>query len=378
MSRDAAARRDLRLDGIRGIAVLAVLAYHATAPGLPGARLLVGGWLGVDVFFVLSGYLITRLLLDEAEDRGTIDRRAFYGRRARRLVPALTVVLTAWLLLTLTGALPVERLGTGVRHADPGLALVPLAGSVTLLYNWLLAFDVPTPAGMGHLWSLAVEEQFYVVWPSVLVFACARGRRPARALAPLLLGGAVIALFLSTSAVQGHARDFAYFSSLTSSLGLMFGAAAALAPRRPLPPGAAPVALAALAGAILLVPDDRPSFLSPATFLACAATTVVLLAGAGRADRFLETASLRYAGRRSYALYLWSSPLAYALATWIGESWTATVVMLAGSFLLAELSWRLVERRWTAGSQGSAYARRYHQSGGSRWTMLRRSGAPTT
>src|SRR3954452_3456274 len=103
MPHDAAARRDLRLDGIRGIAVLAVLAYHATTPGLPGARLLVGGWLGVDVFFVLSGYLITRLLLDEAEERGAIDRRAFYGRRARRLLPALTAVLAAWLLLTLSG-----------------------------------------------------------------------------------------------------------------------------------------------------------------------------------------------------------------------------------------------------------------------------------
>src|ERR1051325_6209221 len=107
MSRDAAARRDLRLDGIRGVAVLAVLAYHATAPGAPGGRLLVGGWLGVDVFFVLSGYLITRLLLDEAEARGTSDRRAFYGRRARRLLPALTVVLAVWLLLTVSGVLPV-------------------------------------------------------------------------------------------------------------------------------------------------------------------------------------------------------------------------------------------------------------------------------
>ena len=355
MSRDAAARRDLRLDGIRGIAVLAVLAYHATAPGAPGGRLLVGGWLGVDVFFVLSGYLITRLLLDEAEERGTIDRRAFYGRRARRLVPALAVLLAAWLVAKLSGALPVERLGAGVRHADPGLALVPVAGSVTLLYNWVLAFELPTPAGMGHLWSLAVEEQFYLVWPSVLVFALARGRRPARTLAPLLAGGAALAIFLSASAVEGHARDFAYFSSLTSSIGLLFGAAAALAPKRSLPPAAATAALAALAAAFLVVPDDRPSFLTPATLLACAATTVAILAAAGRADRLLVAPTLRYAGRRSYALYLWSSPLAYALAAWLGEGWGATLLMLGGSFLLAELSWRLVEQRWTRrGTQARA------------------------
>jgi len=344
------APRDLRLDGVRGIAVLAVLAYHATGPGLPGGRLLVGGWLGVDVFFVLSGYLITRLLLNEAEASGRIHRRAFYGRRARRLLPALGVVLAVWLFLTLSGALPVERLGSSARHADAGLAVVPVIGSVTLLYNWLLAFELPTPAGMGHLWSLAVEEQFYLVWPTVLVFAGARGRRPTRSLATLLAGGVAVALLVSGLAVEGSsARDFVYFSSLTSCLGLLFGAAAAIVPKRRLPPVAAPVALTVLALGLLLAPDDRPWLLPPATLIACAATTVVLLAAAGRADRLLVLAPLRYAGRRSYALYLWSSPLAYALATVTVETWAATAVLIAGSFVLAELSWQLVERHFTGG-----------------------------
>jgi peptidoglycan/LPS O-acetylase OafA/YrhL len=328
-------QRELRLDGIRGIAVLAVLAYHA--------GLLTGGWLGVDVFFVLSGYLITRLLLGEAESTGRIDWRAFYGRRARRLLPAAALLLAAWLAVTLSGALPVERLGSDVREANTGLALVPVLGSATLLYNWLLAFDLPTPTGMGHLWSLAVEEQFYLVWPSVLAIACVRGRRPRRFLAPLLVGGAAFALFVSGSAVQGSARDFAYFSSLTSCLGLLFGAAAALAPARRLPPIAATTGLAVLAALFLVAPDDRPWLLPPATLLACAATTAVLLTGAGR---LLEYAPLRYTGRRSYALYLWSSPLAYASAVWIGAGWAATAVLLAGSFLLAELSWQLVEHRF--------------------------------
>jgi peptidoglycan/LPS O-acetylase OafA/YrhL len=335
MPRNAAAR-ELRLDGIRGLAVLAVLAYHA--------GLLTGGWLGVDVFFVLSGYLITRLLLDEAESTGEIDRRAFYGRRARRLLPALVVLLAAWLIVTLSGALPVERLGSDARHADAGLALVPVLGSATLLYNWVLAFDLPTPTGMGHLWSLAVEEQFYLVWPSVLVFACARGRRPVHSLVPLLVFGATVALFISGSAVQGSSRDFAYFSSLTSGLGLLFGAAAALVPARRLPALAAAAGLAVLATLFLLAPDDRPWLLPLATLLACAATTVVLLAAAGSSDRLLELSSLRYAGRRSYALYLWSSPLAYAAAVWVGETWMATGVLLVGSVALAELSWRLVEQ----------------------------------
>src|SRR5262249_14396934 len=140
-----------------------------------------------------------------------------------------------------------------------------------------------------------------------------------------------------------------YFSSLTSCLGLLLGAAAAIAPKRRLPPATAPIALTALALGFLLAPDNLPWLLPPATLLACAATTVLLLAAAGRADRLLVLAPLRYAGRRSYALYLWSSPLAYAVATVAGASWAATIVLVVGSFVLAELSWQLVERHFTGG-----------------------------
>jgi peptidoglycan/LPS O-acetylase OafA/YrhL len=140
-----------------------------------------------------------------------------------------------------------------------------------------------------------------------------------------------------------------YFSSLTSCLGLLFGAAAALVPKRRLPPAARPAALTALACGFLLAPDNRPWLLPPATLLACAATTVVLLAAVGQADRLLVLAPLRYAGRRSYALYLWSSPLAYAVGTFAGETWATTALLFAGSFVLAELSWQLVERHFTGG-----------------------------
>src|SRR4051812_28793483 len=141
-------------------------------------RLLPGGWVGVDVFFVLSGYLITRLLLVELLAEGRIDARAFLIRRVRRLMPALVVLLVAWLLVTQTGLLTVQQQGSTYTDPGLGLAFVPVVGAFALLYNWLLAFELPTPMGMGHLWTLSVEEQFYVVWLTVFVLVAAKCARP--------------------------------------------------------------------------------------------------------------------------------------------------------------------------------------------------------
>ena len=348
--------RDLRLDGIRGIAVLVVLLYHTPTPVrlLPAdRRLLPGGWLGVDVFFVLSGYLITRLLLAEQSETGRIDRRAFYGRRVRRLLPAVVVLLSVWLLVTLTGLLPVERLRTPPTPATSHLALVPVVGAFGFFYNWVLAFGLPSPVGMVHMWSLSVEEQFYLVWPTVVLLTTARARRPQLALWGLVVSGIFASLLLTAMAVGGHNRDFAYFSSLTSSLGLFVGAATAIARPRHASGLLGVACLTTLAAFVLLVPDTRPGLL-PWTVLVTCIATAVLISGAGRrVDRLLESSWLRYAGRRSYAIYLWSLPLDYALEVWLGISWQMDVALLIGSLLLAELSWRLVERRFLQGRSGS-------------------------
>jgi peptidoglycan/LPS O-acetylase OafA/YrhL len=341
--------RDLRLDGIRGVAVLLVLLYHTTPPVrlLPAdRRLLPGGWLGVDVFFVLSGYLITSLLLTEWRETGRIDRLAFYGRRVRRLLPALAVLVVAWLALTFSGLLPVERLRTPPTPAGTQLALVPVVGAFTFFYNWVLALGLPSPVGMVHLWSLSVEEQFYLVWPTVLVLVTARARQPERALRRLVVAGIVATLFLTALAVEGHDRDFGYFSSLTASLGLFVGATTAIVRPRHRSGALGAAALATLAGLALFVPDTVPKLLPWSMFAATVATAVLIAGGGARVDRFLEASWLRYAGRRSYAIYLWSLPFGYALEVWLGPSWLMDAVLLAGSFLLAELSWRLVERRF--------------------------------
>jgi peptidoglycan/LPS O-acetylase OafA/YrhL len=336
------------LDGIRGIAVLFVLLYHTTTPArILGTdyRLLPGGWVGVDVFFVLSGYLITRLLLVELNDTGRIDAKAFFSRRGRRLMPALIVLLAAWLLVTQTGLLTVRALGS--TYTDPGLAFVPVVGAFTLLYNWLLAFDQPTPVGMGHLWTLSVEEQFYVVWVGLFVFVAAKFAQPRFVLWSLVVTGS-IGSFLLTASEAGSSRDFAYFSSLTSGLGLFMGAVLALSPRLRGGSLCAGTGLMTIVVCALLVPDTAPDLLPAAVLATCVGSAMLICGGGVRFDRVLTLTWLRYAGRRSYAMYLWSSPLAYAIAVWGGRTWAMDVVLLASTLIVAEVSWRLVERRFVA------------------------------
>lgn len=330
------------------MAVLFVLLYHAATPARifgVDRRLLPGGWVGVDVFFVLSGYLITRLLLVELQAAGRIDAKAFFIRRARRLMPALVVLLVAWLLVTQSGLLTVQALGS--TYTERGLAFVPVVGVFTLFYNWLLAFDQPTPMGMGHLWTLSVEEQFYVVWVAMFLVVVARFARPRRVLWSLVVAAGVGSLVL-TAIEAGRSRDFAYFSSLTSGLGLLVGAATALVPRLRGGTLSAAVGLATVVVCALFVPDNAPMLLTSAVLATCVGTAMLICGGGPFANRVLSLGWLRYAGRRSYAMYLWSSPLAYATGVWGGRTWAMDIVLLGSTVVTAELSWRLVERRFLA------------------------------
>ncbi len=138
------------LDGVRAVAVLLVVACHALS--------MPGGFLGVEIFFVLSGFLITTLLLEERQAQGRLGLRSFYIRRVWRLYPALAALLAAWLVLSALGLTPLPPAGEAVGVLVSG----------TYLANAANAWFFPLPIGLQHLWSLALEEQFYLLWPPLL------------------------------------------------------------------------------------------------------------------------------------------------------------------------------------------------------------------
>jgi peptidoglycan/LPS O-acetylase OafA/YrhL len=193
------------LDGLRGIAILLVIGFHYLNGGW-----LSGGSRGVDLFFVLSGFLITSLLLEERAARGTVRLRAFYVRRARRLFPALVVLLLV--LLAVDAARGVDGL--------PAVAEYGLYGG-----NVYAAYFVPAHpfVGISHLWSLAQEEQFYVIWPALLLVVA----RWQKAASWILAAALLLALYRAGTALSGDVSNRLYDSPEMHSDGLLLGAAAA-------------------------------------------------------------------------------------------------------------------------------------------------------
>jgi peptidoglycan/LPS O-acetylase OafA/YrhL len=352
------------LDGVRALAVAAVLLHHARVPGLGG------GWLGVDVFFVLSGFLITSLLLAEADATGRVALRRFWARRARRLLPALFAVLlavaayAAWVAPQTTRA----RLG--------GDALATLA----YVANWRFVVEGTSyfeqyadPSPLLHTWSLAVEEQFYLVWPllAVLAVAAARRRRLERSAAVWLVVGAgalasaVLAVVL-TGTPEGLGR--AYYGTDVRAQELLAGALLALwAARRgwwtatPATGGAARGArlraqvpgLAGLAalGAGLAVAGDPLPFLHAGGLLAVSAAAAALVAAAASprpsvVQRLLATPPLVGLGTISYGVYVWHWPLFVLLTpARLGLGGAALAVLRIGvTIAVAAASYRLLER----------------------------------
>ncbi|MGH3108103.1 MAG: acyltransferase family protein, partial [Rubrobacter sp.] len=208
------------LDGLRAFAVIAVLLYHADLAWIPG------GFLGVEVFFVISGYLITALLLAEWRLRGRIDLKTFWLRRARRLLPALYVLLVATLTFAVV-FLPGEIAGL---RGDVLAAL----GYVT---NWYLIFGqesyfeaVGRPSLLQHLWSLAVEEQFYLIWPPILALGLCIGAtrlRRRRVLTVVIFGAVASAMAMALLYVPGVDPSRIYYGTDTRATGLLCGAALA-------------------------------------------------------------------------------------------------------------------------------------------------------
>jgi peptidoglycan/LPS O-acetylase OafA/YrhL len=338
------------LDGLRGVAVAGVLAFHAGH--------LRGGYLGVDLFFVLSGFLITSLLLAEWDSAGRIDLLAFWGRRFRRLLPALLVVLAA---VTLYGALalPVTQLGELRRSGLGTLAYVANWVAIRSGSDYWSAFQAPSL--LEHAWSLAIEEQFYVVWPvlAALGLRATRGRRgPLLAATGALALASVAALWLHHAPGGDTAR--AYYGTDTRAAAILYGAVVALVLagrtrrssdrfERVLSALAWPATavLAAMWATMSGGADALYRWGLPLVGIS-AALVIAAISGprAGTLGWGLSAAPLRWLGTISYGLYLWHWPVFVVLdADRLGfGGLRLTAVRLAVSLGLAVVSLRVVEQ----------------------------------
>ena len=310
------------IQGLRAIAVLLVVLYHAGIPGL------TGGFVGVDVFFVISGFLITRQLDREVEKSGRLHFGKFYARRIRRLLPIATVVVIATLLV--------------------GRAVLPFTQVISLMHDAIYASTysinfhlasigvqyqnaTAAPSALQHFWSLAVEEQFYVIWPILIAFAALIGRRRARRpmTAILIIGLCTVTLYLSATLSATNA-PVAYFSLQTRAWELGVGALVALTSARlaRLPQGAARVlgwlGLATVIGSAFAY-NQATIYPGLAALAPVLGTAAVIASGMHRNPRTVETALLdhapmQYVGRASYALYLWHWPMLILLPLWAGHT----------------------------------------------------------
>ncbi|HUP55689.1 MAG TPA: acyltransferase family protein [Methylomirabilota bacterium] len=348
------------LDGLRGMAVALVLAYHFGVPGFGG------GFLGVDLFFVLSGFLITTLLIHEWDGRAAIDLAQFWFRRARRLLPAVFVllaVLAAW--------------SSTASAYEKGPLRWDLLASLGYVANWRFIIvgesyfsEFATASPVRHLWSLAIEEQFYVAWP-LIVFVALRVAASRRR-GPLLVTGALIVATLLSTIILAATYDEsdpsrAYFSTFARAHELLIGAGAAIlaahspALGRLIDRHAGRLALVAVAGIValgLVLSDASPAYFyggSAAFSVAAAALILALVIGTrstGLAHRALRFAPLVWLGTISYGVYLWHWPF----TVWLDPASTGLdgpilfLARLGATLAVAAASFYVLERPIRRGS----------------------------
>lgn len=361
-------RRARGLDGLRAVAVLGVLGYHADLSWLPG------GFLGVDAFFVLSGYLITGLLLTEWQDRGRVDFLRFYRHRARRLLPGLLLML----LVASVAAMQLAPDAVAQLRRD-------LFGAVGYFSNWhsILAHQsyferMGRPPLLLHLWSLAVEEQFYLFWPPLLLLVLLASRRLGAAGQRRVVARVAVAGALASTAVMAvlsvrsgypvpNDPSRVYYGTDTHACGLLLGAAlAAVWPlgrlpqltdsRRRVLDAAGGLALVGLVVAYTGV-DEFSSLLYRGGFLLLSVVAAVAVAALAHPQSFLGSLlgsqPLRWVGERSYGLYLWHWPVFELTRPGLDvplSGLPSLVLRLAVTATLTELSWRLVETPVRAGA----------------------------
>jgi peptidoglycan/LPS O-acetylase OafA/YrhL len=318
------------LDGLRGVAVLLVVASHLRSPWFGSAA----GDVGVTVFFVLSGFLIATLLFEELERSGSLSLGSFYRRRARRLLPALVVVVAVSVLITMV---------SGIGFVTWPEVVGALLYCTNIVQMWV---PIQVDGMLHHTWSLVIEEQFYLLWPFV---ASVLWRRRTLLLVLLLAGSVLVEARRVVLFGVAPLEDIA-FSVGTRVDGILIGCALAVVLRGRVLPRPARWSGSLAVGYVLvaaLSPVYGLTFVAGLTLAAVATSGVIVAVLADAAPRWLEWSPLRTVGRLSYGLYLWHHVVLVFSdrALGLADDWIATsLVVLPASAVLTWLSWRFVER----------------------------------
>lgn len=341
------------LDGIRAIAVIMVLAYHLKL------ALFKSGFLGVTVFFVLSGYLITGILISEVEEEGTIDLKNFWLRRIRRLVPA---VMSMAVVIIFVSAVVNRIIFT--KGCKDFLASVLGFNNWWQIFNKVSYFEAAgVPSPFTHCWSLAIETQFYLIYPLILlgIYKLVKSREEGRAKRGLLFAGVTLLLALISVILmivlfdpqQDASR--VYYGTDTRAFSLLFGALLAIlweyqmVPRRL--SASVNMVLGSVSFAVLLVMTiaingSSNFWYRGGQFWGTILTVLMVYAVSGRKtwlSRFLSNPVLKWIGDRSYSIYLWHYPIILLISKGIKASWWITLIEIVLSVVLAELSYRFIE-----------------------------------
>ena len=341
------------LDGIRAIAVIMVLAYHLKL------ALFKSGFLGVTVFFVLSGYLITGILISEVEEEGTIDLKNFWLRRIRRLVPA---VMSMAVVIIFVSAVVNRIIFT--KGCKDFLASVLGFNNWWQIFNKISYFEAAgVPSPFTHCWSLAIETQFYLIYPLILlgIYKLVKSRGEGRANRGLLFAGVTLLLALISVILmivlfdpqQDASR--VYYGTDTRAFSLLFGALLAIlweyrmVPRRL--SASVNMVLGSVSFAVLLVMTiaingSSNFWYRGGQFFGTILTVLMVYAVSGRKtwlSRFLSNPVLKWMGDRSYSIYLWHYPIILLISKGIKASWWITLIEIVLSVVLAELSYRFIE-----------------------------------
>lgn len=341
------------LDGIRAIAVIMVLAYHLKL------ALFKSGFLGVTVFFVLSGYLITGILISEVEEEGTIDLKNFWLRRIRRLVPA---VMSMAVVIIFVSAVVNRIIFT--KGCKDFLASVLGFNNWWQIFNKVSYFEAAgVPSPFTHCWSLAIETQFYLIYPLILleIYKLVKSRGEGRANRGLLFAGVTLLLALISVILmivlfdpqQDASR--VYYGTDTRAFSLLFGALLAIlweyrmVPRRL--SANVNMVLGSVSFAVLLVMTiaingSSNFWYRGGQFFGTILTVLMVYAVSGRKtwlSRFLSNPVLKWMGDRSYSIYLWHYPIILLISKGIKASWWITLIEIVLSVVLSELSYRFIE-----------------------------------